>query len=163
MHEVNDVIQTEIHTAESTVTEPSVFEVEELKHYKSPNIDQITSELMKAGSRTIHYEIHKHILSLCNMEELPEEWKESIIVPMYKKGHKTDCSNYRSTSLLPPKYKILSYILLSKLTPYAGGIIDPPYRRPFLHPQPEDAPCRGDRERLITWFFLILPYTLHHV
>jgi hypothetical protein len=21
----------------------------------------------------------------------------------------------------------------------------PPYRRPFLHPQPEDAPCRGDR------------------
>ena len=24
----------------------------------------------------------------------------------------------------------------------------PPYRRPFLHPQPEDAPCRGDRDPL---------------
>ena len=22
----------------------------------------------------------------------------------------------------------------------------PPYRRPFLHPQPKDAPCRGDRD-----------------
>jgi hypothetical protein len=22
-------------------------------------------------------------------------------------------------------------------------------RRPFLHPHPEDAPCRGDRDRLI--------------
>jgi len=22
----------------------------------------------------------------------------------------------------------------------------PPYRRPFLHPQREDAPCRGDRD-----------------
>ena len=22
----------------------------------------------------------------------------------------------------------------------------PPYRRLFLHPQPEDAPCRGDRD-----------------
>jgi hypothetical protein len=22
----------------------------------------------------------------------------------------------------------------------------PPYRRPFLHPQPEDTPCRGDRD-----------------
>jgi hypothetical protein len=22
----------------------------------------------------------------------------------------------------------------------------PPYRRPFLYPQPEDAPCRGDRD-----------------
>jgi len=25
-----------------------------------------------------------------------------------------------------------------------------PYRRPFLHPQPEDAPCLGDRDPLIT-------------
>ena len=24
----------------------------------------------------------------------------------------------------------------------------PPYRRPFLHPQPLDAPCRGDRDPL---------------
>jgi hypothetical protein len=29
------------------------------------------------------------------MEELPEQWKESIIVPIYKKGDKTDCSNYQ--------------------------------------------------------------------
>jgi len=26
----------------------------------------------------------------------------------------------------------------------------PPYGTPFLHPQPEDAPCRGDRDPLIT-------------
>jgi hypothetical protein len=26
----------------------------------------------------------------------------------------------------------------------------PPYWRPFLHPQPEDAPCRGDRDPRIT-------------
>jgi hypothetical protein len=24
-----------------------------------------------------------------------------------------------------------------------------PIRRPFLHPQPEDAPCRGDRDPII--------------
>ena len=28
----------------------------------------------------------------------------------------------------------------------------PPHRRPFLHPQPEDAPCRDDRNPLITWY-----------
>jgi len=27
----------------------------------------------------------------------------------------------------------------------------PPYQRPFFHPQPEDAPCCGDRDPLITW------------
>ena len=45
---------------------------------------------------------------------LPEEWKESIIVPIHKKGDKTDCNNYRAISLLPTTYEILSNILLSR-------------------------------------------------
>jgi hypothetical protein len=56
------------------------------------------------------------------MEELPGEWKESIIVPVYKKGDKTDCSNNRGISHLSTKYKILSNILLSRLAPYAEEI-----------------------------------------
>ena len=31
----------------------------------------------------------------------------------------------------------------------------PPYPRPFLHPQPEDSPCRGNRDPIITWLHLI--------
>ena len=54
---------------------------------------------------------------------MPEEWKESIIVPIHKKGDKTKCNNYRGTSLLPITYKILSNILLSRLIPYAKEII----------------------------------------
>ena len=50
---VKDVGQAEIHTAEPLVPEPSVFEVElaikKLKSYKSPGIDQIPAELIKAG------------------------------------------------------------------------------------------------------------------
>jgi len=79
--------------------------------------------LIKAGGRTIHSEIHKLIISIWNKEELPEEWKELIIVPIYKKGDKTDCSNYRGISLLPTMYKILSNILLSRLIPYAEEVI----------------------------------------
>jgi hypothetical protein len=41
---------------------------------------------------------------------MPEEWKESIIGPIYKKGDKTDHSNYRGISRLSTRYKILSYI-----------------------------------------------------
>ena len=116
VHGFHDVRQTETHTAEPLVPEPSAFEVdlaiEKLKSHKSPGIDQIPAELIKEGGRTIHYQIQKLIVSIWNKEELPKEWKESIIVPIHKKGDKTDCNNYRGISLLPTIYKILSNILL---------------------------------------------------
>ena len=84
VHGVSDVRQTEIHTAEPLVPEPSVFEVkmtiEMPNRHKSPDIDQIPAELIKAGGRTIHSEIHKLIDSIWNKEELSEDWKESMIV-----------------------------------------------------------------------------------
>jgi len=54
--------------------------------------------------------IHKLITSICKKEKLPEEWKESITVPIHKKGEKTDFNNYRGISILPTTYKILSII-----------------------------------------------------
>jgi hypothetical protein len=105
------------------VPEPSAFEVEmaieKLKRYKSPSIDQISAELIKAGGSKNSSEIHKIINSIWNKEEFPDQWKESIVLPVYKKGDETDCSNYRGISLLPTAYKILSNIFLSRLTPYA--------------------------------------------
>jgi len=124
---VKDVGQAEIHTAEPLVPESSAAEVElaidKLKSHKSPIIDQIPAKLIKAGGRTICLEIHKFITSIWKKEKLPEEWKESIIVPIQKKGDKKDCNNYRGILHLPTTYKILSNILLSRLIPYAKEII----------------------------------------
>jgi hypothetical protein len=50
----------------------------------------------------------------------------------FKKGDKTDCSNYQGISLLSTTYKILSNILLSRLTPYAEEIIGE-YQCGFRH------------------------------
>ena len=98
VHGVKDVRQTYIHTTEPQAPEPSAFDVEmaleKLKRHKSPGIDQIPAESIKAAGRTIRSEIHKLINSIWNKEELHEEWKKSIILPIYMKGDKTDCSNY---------------------------------------------------------------------
>jgi hypothetical protein len=124
---VHDVRQMDIHTAESLVPEPSRVEVEiaigKLKSYKSPGTDNIPTELIKAGGETLCSEIHKLICSVWNKEELPQQWKESITVPVHKKGDKTDCNNYQGISLLSTAYKILSNILLARLTPYVKEVI----------------------------------------
>jgi len=66
VHAVNDVRHIEIHTAEPLVPEPSAFGIEmateKLKGHKSPGMEHIPTELMKAGSRTIHCEIHNLIV-----------------------------------------------------------------------------------------------------
>jgi hypothetical protein len=117
----------DIHTAEPLVPEPRLVEVEiaigKLTSYKSRGTDQIPADLIKAVDETLYSEIHKLTCSICNKEELPQQWKESVIVPIYKKGNKTDCNNYRGISLLSTAYKILSNILLSRLTPYVNEII----------------------------------------
>jgi hypothetical protein len=89
VHGFNVVRQTEVNTAELLEIEPSASEaemaIEKLKIHKSPGIVQIPAELNKAGGRIIRSEIHKLIISISNKEELPDEWKESVIVPIYKK------------------------------------------------------------------------------
>jgi hypothetical protein len=61
-----------------------------LKKYKSPGSDEISEELIQAGGEMLLSAIHKLINSVWNKEELPDQWKESIIVPVHKKGDKTD-------------------------------------------------------------------------
>jgi hypothetical protein len=81
VHEVSDVRQIEIHTAEPFIPEPSPFEDEiaiaKLKCYKSAGSDEIPSELIQAGHEILQFEIHKLINSVWNKEELPDQWKES--------------------------------------------------------------------------------------
>jgi hypothetical protein len=73
VHNVIDVRQTEIHTAEPLVPDPSPLVVEiaiaELKKCKSPGSDQIPAELIQAGGEILPSAIHKLINSVWNKEE----------------------------------------------------------------------------------------------
>jgi hypothetical protein len=77
------------------VTRPQCVKmaVEKLKIHKSAIIDQISVELIKAGGRTIRFEILQLINSFWNEVELCEQWKESVIISIYKKGTK-QCGTY---------------------------------------------------------------------
>jgi hypothetical protein len=77
IHGAGGVRQTEMHTAEPFVPEPSTSEVEvttgKLKRCKSPGIDQIPAKLIQAGEETLHFEIHKLTQLIWNKEEFPHQ------------------------------------------------------------------------------------------
>jgi hypothetical protein len=90
VHNISDVRQIEVHTAEPLVPGPSHLEVEipiaKLKKYESTGSDQLPADLIQAGGEILLPTTHKLINSVCNKEELPDQWTESVIVPVHKKG-----------------------------------------------------------------------------
>jgi len=45
----------------------------------------------------------------------PEEWREGLIAPIYKKGKAGDVRNYRGVTLLCTAYKVYAAILTERL------------------------------------------------
>jgi len=94
VHGVNDVKQTEIHAAGPLVSETSYFEVEIATEKVWEDTDhQVLIKFQQNWSKqeVIYYVMrYTNINSIWNKKEVPQQWKESIIVPIYKMGDKTD-------------------------------------------------------------------------
>jgi hypothetical protein len=124
-----------LHTTKPFLPEPSASEVEvaigKLERYKSPGVAQIPAELIQAGGGTLCSDIHKLIKLIWN-KELSHQWKEPIVIPIHRKDDKSDCTNYRDISFLSTSYKIVSNILLARLTPCADENIGD-HQCEFLH------------------------------
>jgi len=90
--------------------------IKRLKHSKAPGVDNITAEEIVAASQGAGLSvIHRLCKRVWEEEELPTEWKRSIIVPIHKKKDKLDCPNYRGISLLCHSSKVFSSVILQRI------------------------------------------------
>jgi hypothetical protein len=53
-----------------------------LRNYKSPGSDQFSAPPIEAGGKRLLFAIHELVNSIWNKEELPGQWKQSIILPI---------------------------------------------------------------------------------
>ena len=98
---------------------PSLIEVKaavhSLKQRKSPGTCDIPAE----GIKALYDEsliLIRDLLSMISAEcSVPQDFKDGIIVPVYKKGSKQDCAIYRGITLLSITGKILTIILRKHL------------------------------------------------
>ncbi|KAG7296948.1 hypothetical protein JYU34_019852 [Plutella xylostella] len=115
------------HNNDSEVEPPSFEEVRaaimRLKNNKAPGIDGLPSEIWKYCGGTVQSKLYELLLKIWEAKQQPQEWNTGVICPVHKKGCKKKCTNYRGIALLPTAYKILSYVLLKRLEPYAEKIL----------------------------------------
>ena len=78
--------------------------------------------LIKYGGNKPLNRIYELVRQIWEEERIPEEWKETITAPIYKKGDRDMCENYRGTALGNAAYKILVNIPLEKIKPYIKKI-----------------------------------------
>ena len=85
-----------------------------MKNHKSPGIAGIPAELLKALPEVAVDELRSVITKGWDNEYIPDDWKTSIIVFIFKKGDRMDCKNYRGISLIPIAAKLFAVIPLNR-------------------------------------------------
>ncbi len=104
----NEITQEEVNKA-----------IRSMGLHKAAGTDGLEPEVWKYANP----EVQNSLLDLFNKiwkeGEMPVEWNEAIVVPIYKTGEKKVPKNYRGISLLCTAYKIMANVINARLTNWA--------------------------------------------
>ena len=84
--------------------------VSQMNNNKVPGMNGITAEILKNGGEKM-IDLLKQIIQRVWENEVPQDWRDAILVSLNKKGSTSDCSNFRGISLLSILGKLFSRII----------------------------------------------------
>src|ERR1700733_229235 len=111
-------IWNEHEKMESILREEIEMAIKNLKTKKAPGEDNITAEMIQAGGDCSTEMLHTLYYQIYRSKECPKDWGKAIIVPIHKKGDKTECNNYRAISLLSIPGKVYTKVIQQRLRRY---------------------------------------------
>ena len=90
--------------------------IHQMEDGKAPGKDGITAEVLKAGEFPLWRELSKRFNRYLELKKIPNSWKESKTVLLFKKGDREELKNYRPICLLSHIYKVFTKIITTRLT-----------------------------------------------
>ena len=92
-----------------------VYAIGNLKPGKSPGLDNVYSEYIKAGGKPLVDALHLLFNKIITSFVVPQSFKEALIVVLFKKDSRLECKNYRPISLLNHIYKLFISIIANRV------------------------------------------------
>jgi retron-type reverse transcriptase len=89
--------------------------INELKNNKATGIDNIPAEILKGLGEKAMNELVRLCQEIYDTGRWPEDFLQSIMIPMKKKKNATKCEDYRTISLLTHASKILLKIMAKRV------------------------------------------------
>ncbi|KAG6464707.1 hypothetical protein O3G_MSEX014681 [Manduca sexta] len=82
---------------------------------KTPGPDGISNEILKHSKEVLVPVLTEMFNDIVDTEIIPQQWTESNIILLYKKGDKHDIGNYRPISLMSNIYKTFAKVILKRI------------------------------------------------
>lgn len=89
-----------------------------LPNQKSPGIDEIPIELIKAAGKPVLMQLTRLCQAIWNTLEWPRDWKRSVYLPLPKKGDIMQCANNRTIALICHCSKVLLRVIQKRMEQY---------------------------------------------
>ena len=86
--------------------------------HSSPGPDEIPNILLKEGGSHLIELIYRFFSIIQTEGHLPSEWKTAVVVPIHKKGSRTEAKNYRPISLTCTMCKLFERLLKDSILAY---------------------------------------------
>ncbi|OXU18573.1 hypothetical protein TSAR_007230 [Trichomalopsis sarcophagae] len=86
-----------------------------LKTRKAAGVDEIPNEVWIHGGEDLVNRLICVLGKIWDGDDMPEEWKTGLIVPLFKKGDTNDTKNCRGISLLSTAYKLYMEVIRKRL------------------------------------------------
>ena len=118
----DDQSLTDVYISEEVV----VKMLENLKEDKTPGIDELHPKFLKE----VRHEVGAFLSEIFNESiksgVIPRDWRDAIVTPLFKKGSKSETSNYRPVSLTCIICKVLEQIVKGRMVEHLNknGLIN---------------------------------------
>ena len=109
-------LEDNVNEFNNEITEDEIVSaIGQLKSRKACGSDKILAEMLKSSSSLLIPYLKVLFNAIFDNGIFPSIWRESVIVPLHKKGNRNDPNNYRGISLISTLSKVFLHILNYRL------------------------------------------------